>query len=91
MANKQMIFVEKGAVDAVMRVMVLLEEAGDADGALREMKHFLAALRAKVLVPLGDIVKKEAEASDVISWLVKSNPERFRSPITSCAVKPVTW
>ena len=83
-ADKQMTCVERGAIEAVMRMVALLEATGDASGALRELEHFMGKVRERVLVPLENIVKREQEASDTFPWLVKSRPDRFKLPINSC-------
>jgi hypothetical protein len=72
-----MVYVEQGAIDAVLQAVRLLSEAGDTRGALRELEHFVAALADSMLVPLEVVVSKEAGAGDSFPWLVKSRPERF--------------
>jgi hypothetical protein len=78
MTETNMAYVERGAIDAVLQAVRLLSEAGDTRGALRELEHFVAALKDKVLVPLEVEVLKESGACDGFPWLVKSRPERYQ-------------
>jgi hypothetical protein len=61
-----------------MGAVKLLNEAGDERGALRELEHFVATLKEKVLVPLESVIMKETGACDGFPLLVKSRPERFQ-------------
>jgi hypothetical protein len=70
MAGTHMAYVEQGAMDAVLGAVELLNEAGDERGALRELEHFVAALKDKVLMPLEAVVSKESGAGDSFPWLV---------------------
>jgi hypothetical protein len=56
MADNHIVCVEQGAMDAVLGAVKLLNETGDTRGALRELEHFVAALKDKVLVPLEAVV-----------------------------------
>jgi hypothetical protein len=47
MADRHIACVEQGAMDAVLGAVRLLNEAGDTRGALRELEHFVAALKDK--------------------------------------------
>jgi len=82
-------YVEQRTIEAVLRAARLLEEAGDERGALRELEHFVAALKGKVLVPLGELVLQEPVARDGFPWLVKSRPDMYRikKPVT-CLILP---
>ena len=60
MADKHIACVEQGAIDAVLGAVELLNEAGDTRGALRELEHFVAKLKDKILVPLSDVIEKAA-------------------------------
>jgi hypothetical protein len=80
MADKHIAYVEHGAIDAVMGAVKLLKKAGDTRGALRELEHFAAALKDKVLVPLSNVIEKAEEETDAFPWVVKSRPERYRLP-----------
>jgi hypothetical protein len=57
-----------------------LSEAGDTRGALRELEHFVTALMDRVLVPLGDVIKKAEGETDEFPLIVKSMPGRYRLP-----------
>jgi hypothetical protein len=81
MTETNMVYVEQGAVDAVLQAVRLLSEAGDTRGALRELEHFVAALKDKILVPLGVVIEKTASETDDFPWIVKSWPERFKLSI----------
>ena len=78
MAKTNMAYVEQGAIDAVLHAVRLMREAGDTRGALRELEHFVAALKDNILVPLGDVIEKAAGETDDFPWIVKSRPERYR-------------
>ncbi len=78
MADKHIAYVEQGAIDVVLGAVKLLSEAGDTRGALRELEHFVAALKDKILVPLGDVIEKAAGETDDFPWVVKSRPGRYR-------------
>ena len=80
MTETNMACVEQGAIDAVLRAAQLLVEAGDTRGALRELEHFVAALKDNILIPLGDIVPKAVDVTNGFPWLVKSRPERYQLP-----------
>lgn len=80
MTETNMAFVEQGAIDAVLQAVRLLSEAGDTHGALRELEHFVAAMKDKILVPLSDVIKKVEGETDEFPWVVKSRPERYRLP-----------
>ena len=80
MAETNMAYVEQGAIDAVLQAVRLLHEAGDTRGVLRELEHFVAALKDKILVPLSDVIEKAEGETDDLSWIVKSRPERYRLP-----------
>ena len=75
-----MAYVEQGAIDAVLRAAQLLVEAGDTRGALRELEHFVVALKDNILVPLGDMIEKAEGETDEFPWVVKSRSERYRLP-----------
>ncbi len=77
MADKHIAYVEQGAIDAVLGAVRLLKKAGDTRGALRELEHFVAALKDKVLVPLSDVIEKAAGDTDDFPWVVKSRPDRY--------------
>jgi hypothetical protein len=76
--NKQMAYVERGAVDAVLLIVQVLCEAGDETGALRELAHFVEKMRECVMVALEEVVENERGFSGGFPWVVKSRPERFR-------------
>ena len=80
MADKRIAYVEQGAIGAVLGAVELLNEAGDTRGALRELEHFVAALKDNILVPLGDVIEKAEGETDEFPWVVKSRPERYRLP-----------
>jgi hypothetical protein len=80
MAETNMAYVEQGAIDAVLQAVRLMREAGDTRGALRELEHFVTALKDNILVPLGDMIEKAAGETDEFPWIVKSRPERYRLP-----------
>ncbi len=77
MANKRIAYVEQGAIDVVLGAVKLLNEAGDTRGALRELGHFVAALKDKILLPLGVVIEKAEGETDDFPWIVKSRPEKF--------------
>ncbi len=74
------VYIERKAVDAVLRVVHLLVEAGDSHGALRELEHFVGKMQERVLVPLEEAVKSEIKVENFFPWLVKSRPDRFKLP-----------
>jgi hypothetical protein len=80
MAETNMAYVEQVVIDAVLRAARLLVEAGDERGALRELEHFAAALKDKILVPLSNVIEKAEDETDAFPWVVKSMPERYRLP-----------
>ncbi len=85
MADKHIAYVEQGAIDAALRAVKLLSEAGDTRGALRELEHFVAAREDRVLVPLKVVVLKESGACDGFPWLVKSRPVTVRAIQMKCS------
>lgn len=78
MVTRQLTFVEKEAVEAVLRAVQLLRDAGDEAGALRELQHFVEKMRERLMVPLDSLVDKAHQLSNGFPWIVRSRPERFK-------------
>ncbi len=78
MEDNQMAYVERGAVEAVLRIVHLLEEAGNEKGALRELAHFMEKMRDRVMVPLETVIEQEHDHTDDFPLVVRLQPERFR-------------
>ena len=76
--NRIVAVVDEQAIGAVLRVVALLESAGDPRGALRELEYFMKALQERVLLPLETVVEKERDVRRAFPWVVRSRPDRFR-------------